>query len=69
MNVLSPSIISTGSTSKLFLQYSENDHIIVFKQMKAFGRLRAVTSIKTFFVFYEIFESYPLMIGGTEQTY
>lgn len=69
MNVFSPSIISTGSTSKLFWQYSENDHIIVFKQMNAFGLLRAVTSIKTFFVFYEIFESYPLMIGGTEQTY
>lgn len=67
--MFSPSIISTGYTSKLFWQYSENDQIIVFKQMNAFGLLRAVTSIKTFFVFYEIFESYPLMIGGTEQTY
>lgn len=38
------------------------------KQIIAFGLLRAVTYIKTFLVFFEIFEKSELIIGGTEQT-
>lgn len=68
MNLSSPLMISTGSTSNGFEQYSEKDQIKVFKQTKALGRLSAVTSISTFFVFIDILECYPFMMGGTEQT-
>lgn len=67
-NLYSPLMISTGSTWKGTAQYSEKDHIILFRQINAFGLLRAVTSIKTFLVFIEILECSPLIIGGTEHT-
>lgn len=61
-------MISTGSTSNGVLQYSEKDQIKVFKQVIAFGLLKAVTSMKTFLVLIEIFEWSELMIGGTDRT-
>ncbi len=61
-------MISTGSTSNAVWQYSEKDQIKVFKQVMALGLLKAVTSMKTFFVLIEIFECSELMIGGTDKT-
>ena len=49
-------------------QYSENDQTNVFRQVKALGLLKAVTSIKTFFVLIDILEWLELIIGGTDNT-
>ena len=68
INLYSPWIISIGSTSNGFAQYSEKDQIRVFKHVIAFGLLKAVTSMKTFFVLIEILEWSEFMIGGTERT-
>lgn len=61
-------MISIGSTSNGFSQYYEKDQISVFKQVMAFGLLKAVTSMNTFLVLIEIFEWSELIIGGTERT-
>jgi hypothetical protein len=45
-----------GSTSKGLSQYSEKDQMRVLRHVIAFGLLKAVTSIKTFFVLIDIFE-------------
>lgn len=66
--LLSPSIISTGSISKGIWQYYEKAHTSVIKQIIAFGLLRAVTSINTFFVSIDIFDLSEFIIGGTEHT-
>lgn len=68
MNLYSPWMISIGSTSNGFAQYSEKDQMRVFKHVIAFGLLKAVTSMKTFFVLIEILEWSEFMIGGTERT-
>ena len=64
----SPLMISTGSTWNGTWQYSEKDQMMLLRQMKALGLLRAVTSMSTFRVLIDILECSPLMIGGTEQT-
>ena len=60
--------INTITYVKGSAQCSENIVTIVFNTIFAFVKSVAVHSIKTFFVFNEIFEWSPLMIGGKEQT-
>lgn len=48
--------------------YWENMVTIIWLTISNFVLSRAVISMKTFFVFSEIFEWSPLMIGGREQT-